>query len=140
MATKAGNCRAFPWADFFLRPLEASTFVPTMPIPSSPWREDFGRTSAVGLGEHLPLLVQLTGDLFGEDFVISVEQDPDICDRFDVVFTVYRGGTMDDILRNNTLLALSLASRDDQTLEELFAFPSMCADDRKTVHRFGERT
>ncbi len=57
----------------------------------------------LGLGEHFPPVVQLTRDLFGEDFVISVEQDPEIGDWFDVVFTVQTHGTMDEILEKNTL-------------------------------------
>ena len=47
--------------------------------------------------------MQLTRDLFGEDFEISVEQDPEIGNWFDVVFTVRTSGTMDEIMEKNTL-------------------------------------
>ncbi len=70
------------------RPLDTSNLVPTMPIPSPVPAEILAETARLGLGEHFPLVVQLTRDLFGEDFVISVEQDPEIGDWFDVVFTV----------------------------------------------------
>ena len=74
-----------------------------MPIPSPVPAETLAEAARLGLGEHFPLVVQLTRDLFGEDFVISVEQDPEIGDWFDVVFTVQTHGTMDEILEKNTL-------------------------------------
>ena len=74
-----------------------------IPISSSVSEEIFTEVARLGLGEQFPLVLQLTRDLFGEDFGISVEQDPEIGYWFDVVFTVQTSGTMDEILEKNTL-------------------------------------
>ena len=86
-----------------LRSLDFSALALAMPIPPVVPAEVFAEVARLGLGEHFPLVVQLTRDLFGEDFEISVEQDPEIVNWFDVVFTVRTSGTMDEILDKNTL-------------------------------------
>jgi hypothetical protein len=85
------------------RSLDASALILATPIQSAVPAEIFAEVARLGLGEHFPLVVQLTRELFGEDFGISVEQDPEIGNWFDVVFTVRTGGTMDEILEKNTL-------------------------------------
>lgn len=62
----------------------------------------FAEVARLGLGDHFQLVVQLTRNLFGEDFEISVEQDPEIGNWCDVVFTVQTSGTMEEILEKNT--------------------------------------
>ncbi len=64
--------------------------------------EMFAVVARVGLGEQFPLVLQLTRELFGEDFEINVEQDPEIGNWFDVVFTVQTSGTMEEVLESNT--------------------------------------
>ena len=86
------------------RSLGTFSLPPTaIPISSSVSAEVFAEVARLGLGEQFPLVLQLTRDLFGEDFGISVEQDPEIGYWFDVVFTVQTSGTMDEILEKNTL-------------------------------------
>ena len=85
------------------RSLDTSGSVPEISIPSAMWAEIFAEVARLGLGEHFPLAVQLTRSLFGEDFEISVEQDPEIGNWFDVVFTVHTGGTMEEVLEKYTL-------------------------------------
>jgi hypothetical protein len=74
-----------------------------MPIPSAVSAEVCAEVARLGLGEHFPLVVRLTRDLFGEDFEISIERDPEIRSWFDVVFSVQADVTMDEILEKNTL-------------------------------------
>jgi len=85
------------------RSLDASASLPTIPIPSPPRAEIIAEVARLGLGDHFPHVVELTRNLFGEDFEISIEQDPEISNWFDVVFTVRTSGTMEEILEKNTL-------------------------------------
>jgi len=85
------------------RSLDTSGPLLAVPIPSTVSADIFAEVARLGLGDHFPFVVQLTRDLFGEDFEISVEQDPEIGNWFDVVFTVQTRGTMDEILDKNTL-------------------------------------
>jgi len=83
--------------------LDASGLTSVLPIPSAVAPEVFAEVARLRLAEHFPLVTQLTRDLFGEDFRITIEQDPEIGNWFDVVFSVQADGTMDEILEKNTL-------------------------------------
>jgi hypothetical protein len=85
------------------RSFDASGPLAAVPVPSDVLAELNTEVARLGLAEYFPLVVQLTRDLFGEDFEISVEQDPEIGNWFDVVFTVRTGGTMNEVLEKNTL-------------------------------------
>ncbi len=55
----------------------------------------------LGLAEQLPLVVQLTRELFG-DLSIGVERDAEIDHWSDLVFSVRATGSMEEILDLNT--------------------------------------
>jgi hypothetical protein len=82
--------------------IDASEFVSATPIPRSVCLEVVAEVLRLGLGEHFPAVLELTRELFGEDFAISTEPDPEIADWSDVVFTVQTRGTLDEILEKNT--------------------------------------
>ena len=58
--------------------------------------------SRLRLGEQFPLVVELTRELFGDDFDITVEPDAEIADWSDIVFSVHTVGSMEKILDLNT--------------------------------------
>ena len=61
-----------------------------------------GRKDELGLSRHFLAVVELTRKLFGSDFEIRVEQDPEIADWSQVVFSVRAYGSTDELLEWNT--------------------------------------
>jgi hypothetical protein len=69
------------------------------PIPE----EVMAAVARLGLAEVFPQVVELTRELFGGAFKVSVEEDPEISNWSDVVLTVHAQSSVDEILEKNTL-------------------------------------
>ena len=87
------------------QPLTASVVsaavAPPAPDPSVP-AEAYAQVVRLGLGEQFLLAAQLTRELFGDSFSVSIEPDPEIGNWCDVVFSVLAMGNMEDLLARNT--------------------------------------
>ena len=69
------------------------------PIPE----EVMAAVARLGLAEVFPRVVELTRELFGSAFKVSVEEDPEIPNWSDVVLTVHAESGVAEILEKNTL-------------------------------------
>jgi hypothetical protein len=79
----------------------ALSLVPAVAEPAIP-EEVTAAVARLGLADAFPRVIELTRELFGPTFRVSVEEDPEIASWFDVVFTVHTQDDVDAILEKNT--------------------------------------
>jgi hypothetical protein len=70
----------------------------------------FEEASKLGLGAQFPVVVELTRELFGDNFEITIEQDAEVSGWSDIVFSVQSAGSTEEILSLNTQWARRLPS------------------------------
>jgi hypothetical protein len=83
------------------QPIDASVPISAFPICSNgavvPAEID-----RLGLASHFPAVVELTRELFGDEFEVSVDSDPEIANWSQVVFSVRSSDSMAALLERNT--------------------------------------
>jgi hypothetical protein len=83
------------------RSADSATPVSVVATPHAPpvvSREVLAAVTRLGLAEQFPQVVELTRELFGTAFHISVEPDPEIANWTQVTITVTVRGTLDEVL------------------------------------------
>jgi len=87
-----------------IRSMDSASALPLVPAVAEPAipAEVTAAVARLGLANTFPQVIELTRELFGSEFRVSVEEDPEIASWFDVVFTVHARDDIDEILEKNT--------------------------------------